>query len=108
MNATAIETGQAIIYELGDAPYALLVDESRDISMKEQMAIILCYVDKQGQVIEHFLAIEHVTSAAQSLKVAIEAIFSTHGLSVISLRVQGYDGASNMRGELNGLKTLSE
>ena len=69
VNATAIETGQAIIYELGDAPYALLVDESRDISMKEQMAVVVRYVDMQGCVIERFLAIEHVTyTTAQSLK----------------------------------------
>ena len=35
VDATPIETTQAIIYELGDAPFSLLGDESRDISMKE-------------------------------------------------------------------------
>ncbi|RWR83626.1 zinc finger MYM-type protein 1-like protein [Cinnamomum micranthum f. kanehirae] len=35
VNATTAETAQAIIYELGDAPFSLLVDESRDISIKE-------------------------------------------------------------------------
>lgn len=32
--------------------------------------------------------------------------FCRHGLCISRLRGQGYDGASNMRGELNGLKTL--
>ena len=59
VNAAAIETAQAIIYELGDAPFALLVDELRDISMKEQMAAILRYVDKCGCMIERFFS--HIT-----------------------------------------------
>ncbi|RWR76337.1 zinc finger MYM-type protein 1-like protein [Cinnamomum micranthum f. kanehirae] len=107
VNAAFVETTQAIISELGDTPFALLVDESRDISMKEQMAVVLRYVNERGCVIERFLLVEYVTNTtAQSLKAAIDAIFSKHGLSITSLRGQGYDGASNMRGHLNGLKTL--
>ena len=45
-------------------------------------------------------------TTASSLKAAIEALFSKHGLSISRLRGQGYDGASNMRGEFNGLKAL--
>jgi hypothetical protein len=45
-------------------------------------------------------------TTANSLKAAIEALFSKHGLSISRLRGQGYDGASNMRGEFNGLKAL--
>ncbi|RWR93453.1 rve domain-containing protein [Cinnamomum micranthum f. kanehirae] len=48
VNAASMETTQAIISELGDAPFALLVDESRDISMKEQMAVVLRYVNERG------------------------------------------------------------
>ncbi|VVA40221.1 PREDICTED: zinc finger MYM-type 1, partial [Prunus dulcis] len=36
---------------------------------------------------------------------AIDLFFSSNGLSFSKLRGQGYDGASNMRGELKGLKT---
>ncbi|RWR73421.1 Dimer_Tnp_hAT domain-containing protein/DUF4371 domain-containing protein [Cinnamomum micranthum f. kanehirae] len=71
------------------------------------MAVVIRYVDKRGCVIERFLVIEHVTDTkAQSLKLAIESIFSRHGLSMSSLRGQGYDGAANMKGELNGLQRL--
>ena len=41
-----------------------------------------------------------------SLKAAIEFLFSKYALSLSRLRGQGYDGASNMQGEFNGLKTL--
>ena len=74
VNKAAIEITQAIIYKLGDSLFALWIDESRDLSMKEYMAIVLRYVNKCGYVIECFLAIEFVTNTtAQSLKMAIEA-----------------------------------
>ena len=94
-----------IIKHIGDALFAILVDESRDIAIKEQMAIVLRYVDKNGHVIEWFIGVEHVSSTtALSLKVAIDKLFSRHGLSISRLQGQGYDGASNMQGEFNGFK----
>ncbi|KAL4611456.1 hypothetical protein ACB092_08G124600 [Castanea dentata] len=106
-NAAAVETINAIIKDIGDSLFAIIVDESRDMSTKEQMAIALRYVDKLGHVNERFLGITHVNNtSAVTLKSAIEEIFNKHSLSISRLRGQGYDGASNMRGELNGLKTL--
>ena len=87
INVIATETTNAIIREVGDGLFAILVDEARDIFVKEQIAVALCYVDERGFVIERFLGIVHVTdTAVLSLKVAIEAIFSKHGLSISSLR----------------------
>ncbi|KAL5559209.1 hypothetical protein UlMin_035420 [Ulmus minor] len=82
-------------------------DESRDVSIKEQMVVMFRYVNKKGYVIESFIGIEHVANTtAVSLKTAIDKLFSKHGLSISRLRGQGYDGASNMSGEFNGLKTI--
>ncbi|XP_047320218.1 zinc finger MYM-type protein 1-like [Impatiens glandulifera] len=84
-----------------------MVDEARDSSVKEQMGVVLRYVNKKGCVIERFLAVVHVSdTTAESLKKAIDALFMKHGLSLSKLRGQGYDGASNMRGEFKGLKSL--
>ena len=41
VQACVEETTQVIMSELGDASFSLLVDESRDVSVKEQMAVIL-------------------------------------------------------------------
>ncbi|KAL5541500.1 hypothetical protein UlMin_009210 [Ulmus minor] len=72
-----------------------------------QMAIVLRYVNNKGQVIECFIGIEHVPSTtALSLKSAIDKLFSRYNLSISRLCGQGYDGASNMQGEFNGLKAL--
>ncbi|XP_022874191.1 uncharacterized protein LOC111393022 [Olea europaea var. sylvestris] len=107
INCCAVETTRAIINEIGDSLFSILVDEARDNSMKEQMTVVLRFVDKSGRVKERFLGISHVTdTCAQSLKDAIDAMFSTHGLSISSLRGQSYDGASNMSGEFNELKAL--
>ena len=44
--------------------------------MKEQVAIIVCYVDKNGRLVEHFMGIKHVTSTtALSLKSVIDKFF---------------------------------
>uniref|UniRef100_A0A1S4DF85 DUF4371 domain-containing protein n=2 Tax=Nicotiana TaxID=4085 RepID=A0A1S4DF85_TOBAC len=57
--------------------FPLLVDESCDVSRKEQLDIVLRYVNRCGSVVEHFIGIVHC-----------------------------YDGASNMQGDLGGLETL--
>ncbi|XP_022871979.1 zinc finger MYM-type protein 1-like [Olea europaea var. sylvestris] len=107
VNCCAIEMTSVIINEIGDSLFSILVDQARDNSMKEQMVVVLRFVDKSGQVKEHFLGMSHVTNTcAQSLKDVIDAMFSTHGLSISSLRGQGYDRASNMSSESNGLKAL--
>ncbi|CAL8161455.1 unnamed protein product [Prunus armeniaca] len=83
-----------------------MVDEARDVSIKEQMAMVLRYVNDKGQIIERFVGVQHVTDTTSSaLKEAIDEFFSSANLSFSKLRGQGYDGASNMRGEFNGLKT---
>jgi hypothetical protein len=54
-----------------------------------------------------FLGITHVSNTTTAeLKITIESVISKHHLSISRLRGQGYDGARNIRGELNGLKTL--
>ncbi|XP_060182838.1 uncharacterized protein LOC132612763 [Lycium barbarum] len=79
VDACAKEKIKAIIEDLDGDFFGILVDDSKDISHKEQMGLIL-------ETIYSFL--------------------SNHSLSPSQVRGQGYDGASNMQGELNGLKNL--
>ena len=97
VNTFACETSKAIIKDLDNRFFSILIDESRDISVKEQMSLVLCYVNKKGINIERFLGIVYVAStAALLLKCAIECLLCEHNLSLTNLRGQGYDGASNM------------
>ncbi|KAH1264694.1 Zinc finger MYM-type protein 1 [Glycine max] len=54
VNAAALETTNAIITDLEDELFAIIVDEARDISNKEQMAIALRYVNKKESIVERF------------------------------------------------------
>ncbi|XP_019056423.1 PREDICTED: zinc finger MYM-type protein 1-like [Tarenaya hassleriana] len=98
---------QDIIQEIGHDVFGLLVDESSDVSDKEQMAVVFRFVDKNGIVKERFIELIHVKeTSALSLKSAIDSLFAKYGLSLKQIRGQGYDGASNMKGEFNGLRSL--
>ncbi|KAK1364980.1 hypothetical protein POM88_040541 [Heracleum sosnowskyi] len=58
----AQEILKSIIKEIGDDVFALLVDESCDVSKKEQMAVVLRYVDDTcGVVNERFVGLVHGT-----------------------------------------------
>nr|CAH65861.1 OSIGBa0126J24.6 [Oryza sativa] len=103
----AMETRDQILEEIGDNYYTILADESSDVSHKEQLALCLRYVDKSGRPCERFLGIVQVDdTTSSSLKEAIESLLTRHGLTMTQIRGQGYDGASNMKGEIKGLKTL--
>ncbi|XP_060210802.1 uncharacterized protein LOC132637783 [Lycium barbarum] len=107
VRACKIETIKAILEELNGDYFSLLVDESFDVSRKEQMAIVLRYIDRNGFVMERLLDIVHVQdTSALSLKRAIANLLAQHSLSLSYVRGQCYDGASNMQGEFNGLKML--
>jgi hypothetical protein len=133
--ACAEETSELIKSEIGDRWFAVLVDEARDASIKEQMAVVVRYiptlhlvislvlfccfqvtlfslfscrfVNDKGSVIERFLGIEHVSdTTSTSLKKALDTMLRRYGLSISKIRGQGYDGASNMRGQFHGLQRL--
>ncbi|XP_060190824.1 uncharacterized protein LOC132620142 [Lycium barbarum] len=100
-----LETIKAITEDLNGDYFSLLVDESCDVSRKEQMSIVLRYVDRWRFVVERFIGIVHVRdTSALCLKEAIVNYLAQHSLSLSHTRGQCYDGASNMQGHLSGLK----
>ncbi|QHN81587.1 Zinc finger MYM-type protein [Arachis hypogaea] len=71
------------------------------------MSVVLRFVDKHGCVQERFFDLIHVSDTCSlTLKTEISSVLSRHNLDVQNLRGQGYDRASNMRGEWNGLQAL--
>ncbi|XP_042410111.1 zinc finger MYM-type protein 1-like [Zingiber officinale] len=98
---------QMVREEVGDKFLCILVDEARDISKREQMAIILRFVNNHGILTERFFAIKSVSDTTSlNLKKEISNVLVHHDLQVKKLRGQGYDGASNMHGAWNGLHAL--
>ncbi|TYH28535.1 hypothetical protein ES288_A02G151000v1, partial [Gossypium darwinii] len=97
---------QSLIHkQIGYVKFCLIVDESKEISKKEHMAIVVRYVDKQGSIRECFLDLVHVKDTTSlTLKIEICVVLSHHTLSLHNLKGQGYDGASKMCEEWNGLQ----
>ncbi|KAL9681677.1 hypothetical protein QQ045_013464 [Rhodiola kirilowii] len=93
--------------EIGDSKFCILIDEAVDVANKEQMAIILRFVDCKGIIRERFFkVISVVDTCSQTLKEEISKVLAEYDLKVEDIRGQGYDGASNMRGQFNGLQAL--
>ncbi|XP_042038414.1 zinc finger MYM-type protein 1-like [Salvia splendens] len=97
-NACASEVTLAIVIDIRGKVFTLLVDEARDVSLKEQMRVVLRYVNNEGYVIERFIGIVHVTDTSSlTLKCAIDDLLVKHNLSLSKVRGHGYDGASNIQ-----------
>jgi hypothetical protein len=93
--------------EIDDSKFCIIVDEARDESMREQMAIVLRFVDKDGFIQKCFFDIVQVKdTSALTLKDKISDVLSQNYLDIQSICGQGYDSASNMRGEWKELQTL--
>ncbi|XP_075655011.1 uncharacterized protein LOC142625203 [Castanea sativa] len=105
LHILASKVRKAIREEIGDAKFCILIDEARDDSKIEQMAIILRFVDKNGFFKERFFHVVYVRdTTALTLKKEICVVLSRYDLHIENIRGQGYDGASNMHGEWNGLQ----
>ncbi|KAM3235347.1 hypothetical protein P3L10_015383 [Capsicum annuum] len=91
----AKETVKAIIEDLNGDNFGILVNELKYVSHKEQMTLVLLYVNKEGKIIKRFLGLVHVKdTSAKSLKETIYSLLLDHSLSRSQIRGQGYDGTN--------------
>ncbi|KAI3446677.1 hypothetical protein Pfo_003342 [Paulownia fortunei] len=92
--------------EIGDAKYYLIMDKSRDESKREQMAIVLRFVDKEGFIRERFFDVVHVEDTKGStLKTEISSVLSRNNLIIQNIRGQGYDSAKRAFSSMKFVKT---
>ena len=100
LHVIASKVRSKIHEDIGDSKFCIIVDESRDDSKREQLALVLRFVDNDGFIQECFFDLSHVKDTATlTLKNEIYALLSRHCLDIQNIRGQGYDGASNMCGE---------
>ena len=96
---------------LQKSPYlTIMIDETTDVSNREQVAIVMWRVDEEFEVSEEFLGVYHVQSiGADSLTAVIKVTLVRMNLSIHSLRWQCYDGCSTMSGGKMGVaKRISD
>jgi hypothetical protein len=75
--------------DIGDSKFCIIVDEARDESKREQMTIVLRFVDKDGFIQEHFFDLVHVKdTSALNLKNGIFDVLSRHRYDIQNIRGQ--------------------
>jgi len=87
--------------------YSVMVDETPDISQKEQISICVRRVNEKFEVEELFLGFYYTddTKSATLFKCLLD-VLCRFGFPINYCRGQCYDGAANMSGQVSGLQTL--
>ena len=92
----------------GSKYFSIMSDEAADISNKENLSVVIRFLDSTKTVREEFLGFylcEDGTTGAAIKDLIIGAVADL-GLSMDDCRGQCYDGAGNMSGRLNGASSL--
>ena len=98
-------------YLIGDAKkanfFSILADEARDISNKEQLALVIRFVDGKLQIREEFIKFVHCNTglSGEALSKLLLHEIEELGLSMEKCRGQAYDGAGAMAGCQSGAAT---
>ena len=85
--------------------FSVLADEATDVSNKEQMSLVLRYVDENLKVKEDFVKFIHCDTGFSGEQLAMKILEEIEklGLSMDNCRGQGYDGAGAMAGKDRGV-----
>ena len=85
--------------------FSLLADVSKDASKKEQLAIVVRYVDEKAIIHERVLTFVEATNlTAESLTSYLISTLTEHGLDPAFIASRGYDGASVMSETCSGVQ----
>ncbi|XP_060858111.1 52 kDa repressor of the inhibitor of the protein kinase-like isoform X2 [Metopolophium dirhodum] len=91
-------------------PICFSIDETTDVSVKEQLTLCVRYLSGSGENVsmnESFLKFIEVQSlTGENLATVILNGLNACGIDCNNMVGQGYDGASNMSGHLKGVQTI--
>ena len=81
--------------------FPILADEAQDVNNKEQLALVLRYGDRNGEIKENFITFIHCNKGGSGIEIAdlVKKEIRQLGLDLLHCRRQGYDGAGNMAGK---------
>ena len=85
----------------------VMMDETTDVSGKEQVSVMIRFVDGEGNVQERLLGFCVVDRPnAENLFQILKDTLAKHDLSISNVIGQCYDGASTMSGKYHGVQPL--
>lgn len=84
--------------------FGLLMDGSQDISTKEQISVVVRYINDTNDIVEHTIGFFNAKSTSgEALYASLQYVLSNIGLSVSNIVGCSFDGAPNMRSAGCGL-----
>ncbi|CAM4951311.1 unnamed protein product [Rotaria socialis] len=97
LNILADQIRRKISGEIKNRPFVLMADESKDITGKEQMSVVLRYVDAENEIHEHFMGFIKLDQLdAKSLSEKLFEFLQKYEIPIENCIAQCYDGASVM------------
>ena len=107
LDIMALNVMRNIITSIQAAPFfSLMVDETTDISNKEQLIVCLRWVDSHLEAHEDFIGLYEIVSTAATVIVrTIRDVMTRLNLSISKVRGQCYNGAASMAGHRVGVAT---
>ena len=79
--------------QMKDQPFVLMADDARDVSGKEQMSIVLRYVDSENEIQEHFMGFIKLDEFdAKSLAEKLFEFLNKWNIPADNCVAQCYDG----------------
>lgn len=86
--------------------FAILADETMDISGKEQFSLCIRYISQNSMLKEDFLTFTQIVDvSAESIVNVILSVCNTLNLDMSKVIGQGYDGCSTFSGHITGVHT---
>jgi len=84
--------------------FSVIADEAMDSSQKEQLSLVLRFIDCSSNILEEFVGFIHLRDGltGKAISDAILKKVSDLGLDIMNCRGQGYDGAGSVAGYKNG------
>ena len=100
---------EQVLQEVRNAKFfSVCADEAADFSNKEQLPLVIRFVDATDSIREEFVDFVLCDTGTTGNAIAdkILGTLAVYGLNISSLRGQGYDGAGNMAGKYRGAAVI--
>ena len=96
---------RGLLSEIRSAPwFSLIADEASDVNYKEQLCVVIRWVDEEYEIYEDPIGLVQVPKTdANTLTCALKDVLVRCILPLSQCRGQAYDDASNMSGHLRGV-----
>ncbi|XP_031328721.1 uncharacterized protein LOC116159845 [Photinus pyralis] len=99
---------KALIEDIGNNPYSLIIDESTDISVSKMLGIVIRYHSiNLNKIVTTHLELAHIEDGtAKCITETVKQVLQKHKLPLQNLQGMGTDNAAAMVGVNNGVFAL--